>query len=52
MQQLPYRVWFARDLLAFGTLALQGSKGDIGPHQINAAPALVLHSDLLAKAVT
>lgn len=52
MQHLPYRVCFARVLFRFGTLALQGSKGGIGPHQIDGMLALVLHSDLLAKAVT
>ena len=52
MQHLPYRVCFARILLASGTFALQGSKGGIGPHQVDATLALVLHNNLLAKAVT
>lgn len=52
MQHLPYRVCFASILPPFGTLALLSSKGSIGPHQIDGMLALVLHHDLLAKAMT
>lgn len=49
---LPYHLCVASFLLAFGLLALQGSKSGIGPDQGHRMFALILHNDVLTEAMT